>query len=159
MSVPTRAKVRPNSIGRKGKFRLAAACADLMSDDDVAWWLREVMAGRDPDAPRDDDGNLKMRPGDSYEAPDWKDRLSAAAMFLNRRNGMAPQQVVIEAELQATVRQAGQIPAAQRKALGTDERNQLRGLLRKVTGAPALPGAVTAARDANPIDAASTEVE
>lgn len=152
-----KARAKPNGLARKGKFRLAAACADLMTDDDVAWWLREVMAGRDPDAKRDAAGNPIAPPGGFLQAPEWKDRMKAAEMFLNRRNGAPAASVLVEAELQVS----GKIVHAElapSKIAGWDaaEKARLRELLAKaVRGdlAPArgaLPAAVEAARDANP---------
>jgi len=126
-------KTKLNTIGRQGKFRLAAACADLMSDDDVAWWLREVMAGRDPDAPEIEPGQIAGPAMTSL--PTWTDRIKAAKMFLERRNGLPTQQVVIEQEVAS---QAGQTGAALARAvvtaLPTEERSVMRALLAKAAG-------------------------
>lgn len=133
----TQRTAKPNTIGRHGKFRLAAACAELMSDDDMAWWLREVMAGRDPDAVRDTDGNVR---NGGASAPDWATRIKAAVMFLERRSGRAPQQIVIEQEQAAAAAAARQVmtPSAV-AALDPAKRDQLRALLREAVGKPGAP--------------------
>lgn len=133
---------RPNSIGRKGKFRLAAACAELMSDDDVAWWLREVMAGRDPDAKLDAQGLPIVPPGGFALAPSWKDRLRAAELFLNRRNGQAPQSMLVEQELHVRGKVDHVLSTPQIRDMPTERKAELRRILREAkSGTPALPAA------------------
>lgn len=129
-----RVRGKPNSIGRKGKFRLAAACADLMSDDNVAWWLREVMAGRDPDAKLGPDGLPIVPPGGFALAPSWKDRLRAAELFLNRRNGQAPQSVLVEQELHVRGKIDHVLSAPQIRDLAPDRKAELRRILREAKG-------------------------
>lgn len=156
-TVKGRAATKTNGLARKGKFKLAAACVDTMSDDDVAWWLREVMAGRDPDAKRDDKGNPIAPPGGFLQAPEWKDRMKAAEMFLNRRNGAPAASVLVEAELQVSgkIVHAALAPS-QIAQMDPDRKALLRELLTKavrgdlVPARGALPAAVEAARDANP---------
>ena len=146
---------RPNGLGRKGKYRFAAACVDIMDDDEAAWWLREMMAGRDPDAPRDAEGNVK--PNAYARGISVKDSLRAAEMFFNRRNGQAPQAVVLEQEISVKGRVVHEAlsPAAVR-AMDPARKAELRTLLRAavkgelVAGASALPPEVATARDANP---------
>jgi hypothetical protein len=131
---------KPNSIGRKGKFRLAAACAELMSDDDVAWWLREIMAGRDPDQKVDKETGLPIVPAGGFAlAPSWKDRLRAAELFLNRRNGQAPQSVLVEQELHVRGKVDHVLSTTQIRDMVPERKAELRRILREAkSGAPAL---------------------
>lgn len=117
-----------NTIGKRGKFRLAAACAALMSDEEIALWLREVMAGRDPDAD-------PSKPSVLTTAPSWSDRIKAAALFLERRNGKAPTSIVVENEQAAQTASGGAVIArAVVTVLPAEDKATLRALLGKAAG-------------------------
>ncbi len=152
-----RAEGRPNTIGKRGKFRLAAACAALMSDEQVAWWLREVMAGRDPDARRDPvTGEPVPSPGGFVKAPEWKDRRWAAHEFLNRRNGLAPASVIVEENIQVTGRiEHAALAPARVRALDPSVKAELRAALKKALGR----GELQAAPNNAPIAVEAVEVQ
>jgi hypothetical protein len=139
---------KPNTISKRGKFRLAAACAELMSDEQVAAWLLAVANGVDPAAPRNDDGTLR----NPNPIPlDWAVRIRAMSMFLDRRNGKAPQSITVE-DATAAASQAARAVAspAAIAAMDAGRKAQLRALLREVVSPRALPAAIVGARDANP---------
>lgn len=142
------AKSKPNTISKRGKFRLAAACAERMSDDEVATWLLSVANGVDPSAPRNPDGTLR---NPTPMPLDWAVRIRAMSMFLDRRNGKAPQSITVE-DATAAAAQAGRVIAspAAIAAMDAGRKAQLRALLREVVSPRALPAAVVEARDANP---------
>jgi hypothetical protein len=149
---------KPNAMSRRGKYRLSAALSERMDDDELAVWLRTIMAGEDPDAPLDDEGNLKPSPGGFVRAPEWKDRLAAAKLYLLYRNGAPPQSVHIEGAINAGPAPRPAISPTAIRAMPPEKKAALRALLRAaVDGALAgegasrvLPVEVAEARDANP---------
>ena len=145
-------KAPPNTIGARGRFRLAAECAKLMADREVAVWLREVMAGRDPDARRDQEGNLA--PGSIEVVPDWTDRMRAAKMFLDRRNGLPPQAVLVEDSTSAPAAVGMPTIVQAVKALPQADQGALREILRR-----ALTGTGQAARELLPAARQVVEVQ
>jgi hypothetical protein len=158
--VSKRGGKKPNSISRRGKFRFAAALAERIDDDEMAWRLNEIMDGRDPAAPRDADGNVIVAPGSVHVPLDWKVRMKAYEMFLNRKHGQAPAALLIEEELhvKAAVVHTALSPAAIAR-MEPEAKADLRALLRKAVAGELEPPrqgrlseAVEAARDANPTD-------
>ena len=145
-----------------GKFRAAAAGRELMSEEDYMWWLREVMAGRDPDAPRNPDGSLKLEPGGVHTPISERARMKAAEMFGNRCYGQVPQAIVIEEHLRISgkVEHVELAPRriAQMEPVAKAELRRLLGVALRGDLVPAhnasptleLPAEVAAARDANP---------
>ncbi len=112
-----------------------------MSDEECAWWLREVMAGRDPDQPRDTHGNPRNPVPDNLQCPDWGTRMRAARMFFERRNGQPAQYVHIQQELKAEIATARVSLTPQTiAAMAPEKKTTLRALLREaVTGIARTP--------------------
>lgn len=123
---------------RKARRSLAHRLREDFSDEEISYWLGEVMAGRDPDAKLGADG--KALPGIMQEPPNWNHRMRAAQMMLNRRNGLAATHVTIEQEIKGLVGVAHvSVPAAvmARMDLGVlaDVRGKLRQLISGAQGA------------------------
>jgi hypothetical protein len=154
--VPRKQPAKPNALSRRGKYKLSAALSERWSDDQIADWLRTVAAGQDPDAPRDDEGNLKPSPGGFVSPPSWRDRIAAAKLYLLYKNGAPPQSVHIEGAINAGPAPRPAISPTAIRAMPPEKKAALRALLRAaVDGELAgetrvLPAEVAAARDANP---------
>lgn len=86
---------------RNAARSLAIACKEAASDEQIADWLLKIAAGIDPwlniESPSD-------RPIALPDAPDWTHRMAAFKMFLERRDGMPMQAVVLKAEVEAIQR-------------------------------------------------------
>jgi hypothetical protein len=99
----------PNPTGRTLTDRvstrnLAIAIRELVSEEEIAMWLRMAAAGIDPDVKDPETGEPAWktgRPGKGFVPLDWGQRLKAMQMLLERRDGQAPQHVTIEAEVKA----------------------------------------------------------
>lgn len=127
-----RAKGQQNTIGKRGKFRLASAAAAAMSDEQVVWWLLEVANGRDPGAKRDENGEPIPPPSGFVKAPEWKDRIKAFDLFLQRRNGQAPQSVVVEEHIQVSGRiEHAALAPARVRAWDPTAKAELRAVLKR----------------------------
>lgn len=127
------------------RVTLAEYLNGAITEEEIFWWLREVAAGRDPDAERDEDGNLKGL----HNPPDWTARQKAFAMILERRNGRPAQHVHLQQELRAAIGVAQVSLTPERlAALPRNDKDQLRDLLRKVVAPKAIAAAVDAGRDA-----------
>lgn len=131
---------KPNTLGRKGKYRVAAAGREIMSEEQYMRWLREMMAGRDPDQKRDADGNPVV-PAGGFVAPiSERARMKAAEMFGNRCYGQAPQSVLVEQELHVRGKVDHVLSTPQIRDMASADKNQMREILRRAkNGAPALP--------------------
>ena len=136
----------PAGIGRaqrRSRVSLAAYIHDAMTEDEVYTWLREVAAGRDPDAPKNADGGTSFS-----SAPDWATRRAAMKMLLERRDGMPAQHVHLQQELRAAIGVASVSLTPQAlAALPAGDKQQLRELLRKIA-TPVAAAAVESGRDA-----------
>lgn len=132
---------------RRGRVKLALELQEKISNDDIFFWLREVMAGRDPDVPKDAKGNPRsVGLGTSGPLPDWSTRMRAARMLLERRDGMPAQHVHIEQEITASLNVANALVDRNRvAALPAADKALLRDLLRRVTVGEVIPGAMPAA--------------
>lgn len=149
-SVVAGARAKPGTLGnkitnvakRRAGAALAKACNEVMPDAEVAWWLREVMAGRDPDAPTDADGSPRLRSLESIQAaaPDWGTRMRAARMFLERKDGLPAQHVHIQQELKAelTTARVTLTPAAI-ATMDPSKKQALRDLLREAISVGSTP--------------------
>lgn len=95
---PTTGRFRPGHTGlggRPGRTReerrklrsLAIVLREQWPAEQIAHWLREVAAGRDPD-----------RPG-ATAAIEWPIRMRAAKMYLERALGQPAQSIAIDAEI------------------------------------------------------------
>ena len=99
----------PNPHGGRKSDRIAArnlaiALRDLVGEEEIARCLRMMAAGIDPDVIDPETGWPAWKSGvarKGYIPLDWGQRLSAWKMLLERRDGQAPQHVVIEAEVKA----------------------------------------------------------
>lgn len=163
---PPRNGVRPGVKAGTQRLRvsLAAYLNEQMTEEEIFRWLREVAAGRDPDAEVDADGNQL---GLAAEPPDWTTRRAAMAMLLDRRNGRAAQHVHLQQELRAAIGVASLSASAESiAAMPRGDKDQLRELLRRVVK-PAVGAGARAALEAAPepvddhdvVDAESHEVE
>jgi hypothetical protein len=116
---PIRERIRARS--------LALVIRENWPPEEIFRWLREVTAGRDPDAEPSPDGHVSQLP------IDWQIRMRAAKMLLERALGQPAQHVVLEAELRA---QVGVVAAAATpqawSRLPSGELNQLRATMRSL---------------------------
>lgn len=145
------------------RLSLAEYLNGAITEEECFHWLREVAAGRDPDAPVDKDGNVTSM----SEPPDWPTRRAAMAMILDRRNGRPAQHVHLEQELRAAIGVAS-ISATPESvaAMPRADKDQLRRLLRGIVEPAARRGTQVAldaveqpADDHDVVDAESHEVE
>lgn len=121
-------------VGRPGRDKetrrrlrsLAIVLRESWPPEQIAWWLREVAAGRDPDRPRPEGA-----------APiDWAIRMRAVKMYLERALGLPPQHLHLEAEVRAV--EDPTAPSADAfAALEPAARDALRDGLRALLGQPA----------------------
>lgn len=117
--------------GRPGRTReerlrarsLAIVLRENWPPEQIAHWLREVAAGRDPD-----------RPG-APAAIEWPIRMRAVRMYLERALGQPPQSVHVDAEVRAIDEPAVPPPEAF-DALDGPARRALREGLRLLLAPP-----------------------
>ncbi len=115
-------KKQPDLGARNGiRIKSLAEYIDSqMSPADFFHWLREVMAGRDPDAPE----------GAFTQPIEFRYRMKAAQMLLERRYGGVPQSVQIEAALTAKLGMG--MSEESIRGLPEDKLQELRTMVRAV---------------------------
>lgn len=114
---------------RKRMRSLALVIHERWPAEQIFHWLREVAAGRDPDAKPDKNGGLTQVP------IDWTIRIRAAKMLLERMLGQPAQHVHMEAELRAAVvTVAATTERGQWRDLPPDKLASLRDGLRTLLG-------------------------
>ncbi len=121
---------RTNRISTRN---LAIALRELVSEEEIAMWLRMAAMGVDPDAKDRQTGEPAWKSGKAvtgYTPLTWNERLTAMKMLLERRDGQAPQHVIIEAEVRAHASMHGLAVD-----LSSYSPEQLEGL-RKILSAP-----------------------
>lgn len=146
------AQMGPRTADTRKRMRnLAMVIRENWPPEQVFHWLREVAAGRDPDAKVDSLGAATFVP------IEWGTRVRAVKMLLERMLGMPAQHVHMEAEIKALAIVAN-VPVEQKAVakLSNEELEQLRELGRKMLG----KSAATAAPAPGPVlDVASVTRE
>ena len=126
--------------GLTSRKNLAMWLRENVSEEWIGNYLRAIAEGRDP----------RALPEHAQRPPTMEQSLRAMTMLLERRDGMAPQHIHLEAEMRAQVAVLGaQVDPARLAELARKDPEalkQMRDTLRQLTGAAARAVATTAGR-------------
>lgn len=132
---------------RASRQNLAAWLRENVSEEQIGTWLIALTQGRDP----------RAKPGELAARPTLEQSLRAMTMLLERRDGMAPQHIHLEAEMRSHLTVLGtQIDPARLADLAQKDPAKLKALR---DGLRALVSPTAKAPEPiEPIEAEATEV-
>jgi len=134
-------------VQRQNRTALSFTLRETFSEEFIAWYMREVICGRDPNAERDAEGRIV---GPHLNPPDAKRQDQMFRTMLNRRDGLPAQKITIDQEIRGAIGvMTMDVSSHAIAAMAPEKRAQLRELLREAVGTAAAPRrAIDVGRDA-----------